>query len=404
VTPKKNYSIPFVLSTLGVAVIIAILMAIWVMHQRQIQELRHTVEDGQLAVEKMELVASMIETARARTRLTNKMTFIEDIFEKDEINMQLDRYAARFSVLRQQLLGLPVSSEEISILESQRNVIRPTLVQQRRAAELAMSDVPADVDQAKSILIEQVYPGQGKIIDHFMQLLNLQKQKINRAGAATNQQFESYRRLQSILFIMICVVVLVVAVVSVKRLGRTDVLEHEANHDELTGLLNRRDFERKANHILANISSSKHHAFGLIDLDHFKRVNDTAGHAAGDELLKLLSRRVKENFRKSDLLARIGGDEFAFLLVDVDAAKIDKIANNILGVVRSVELEWNGESHHVGASIGIVLLDDQGCVDYKTHFRHADCACYKAKKAGRNRVVIYSKDKQAAGIFEPAIP
>ena len=65
---------------------------------------------------------------------------------------------------------------------------------------------------------------------------------------------------------------------------------------------------------------------------------------------------------------------------------------------------WNGESHHVGASIGIVLLDDQGCVDYKTHFRHADCACYKAKKAGRNRVVIYSKDKQAAGIFEPAIP
>jgi diguanylate cyclase (GGDEF)-like protein len=365
--------------------------------------LRHTIEDGQLALEKMDLVASMIETARARTLLTNKMTFIEDIFEKDEINMQLDRLAARFAVLRQQLLKLPVSDEELNILESQRDVIRPTLIQQRLAAELAMSDVPADVNRAKTILIEQVYSGQGKIIDHFMHLLNLQKQKINRAGEATKQQFESYRRLQGFLFILVSTVILVIAFVSVKRLRLTDALEHEACHDELTGLLNRRDFERKVGHILNNCTSCKSYAFGLIDLDHFKQINDTAGHAAGDELLKLLSRQVRANFRRRDLLARIGGDEFAFFLVDVEAEKVEQIAHTILQVVRDVNFVWNGEAHRIGASIGVVALQGGGRRDYQSHFRAADSACYKAKSDGRNRVVIYREDTQVDGHFEPAI-
>jgi diguanylate cyclase (GGDEF)-like protein len=391
VTDKKNHSVSLIFSAVGVVAIIFILTAIWFVHQRHLNELRHTIQDGELAVEKMGLIVSMIETARARTRLTNKMTFIEDVFEKDEISMQLDRYASKFAVLRQQLVNLPLTPEERRILESQRNVIKPALQQQRLAAELAMSDLAEDIYRAKSILIDQVYPGQGKIIDHFMQLLDLQKQKINDASEAANQHFDDNQRLQTLLFILVSSVVVGIAFVAVKRLSRTDDLEHEASHDELTGLLNRRDFERKVTHVLENCTTGESHVFGLIDLDNFKKINDSAGHIAGDEFLKRFSQRVKENFRRGDLLARIGGDEFAFLLVDADTRNIDKITNSILNVVQDVVFEWNGEFHRVGASIGVVAVDGGDSMDYKTHYRHADHACYKAKANGKNRIVIYSE-------------
>jgi diguanylate cyclase (GGDEF)-like protein len=391
VADKRKCSAALVCSTLGVAAIILILTSIWFVHQGHLNDLRHTIKNGQLAAEKMELIASLIEIARARTRLTNKMTFLEDIFEKDEINLQLDRHASEFAVLRQQLLGLPNTRQELNILESQRNVIKPALYQQRLAAELAMSDDPEEVNQAKSVLIEQVYPNQGKIIDHFMRLLNLQKQKINMATLAANQQFENNRRLEILLFALISALVVIIAFISIKRLSRTDTLEHEASHDELTGLLNRREFERQVTQILETCSGCEGYAFGLVDLDNFKRVNDCSGHAAGDALLRKLSQHVKEKLRRRDLLARIGGDEFAFFLVDINARDIEKITNHILEAVESVVLEWDGNSHRAGASVGVVPVSAENPISYKTQYKCADNACYQAKANGKNNAVIWSE-------------
>ncbi len=395
---KRKCSAALLCSTLGVAAIILILTSIWIVHQGHLNDLRHTIKNGQLAAEKMGLIASLIEIARARTRLTNKMTFIEDIFEKDEINLQLDRHASRFAVLRQELLSLPNTEQELRILESQRNVIKPALYQQRLAAELAMSDNPEDINQAKSTLIQQVYPSQGKIIDHFMRLLNLQKQKINMATLAANQQFENNRRLEILLFALVSAVVLIIAFISIKRLNRTDTLEHEASHDELTGLLNRREFERQVTHILETCSSCQGYAFGLIDLDNFKRVNDCSGHAAGDALLRKLAQHVKGKLRRRDLLARIGGDEFVFFLVDMDTGNIERITNHILEAVESVVLEWGGKSHRAGASIGVVPVSAQDPINYKTQYKYADKACYQAKANGKHNAVIWSENNEGAEV------
>lgn len=383
---KKKYSRPFVASVIGVISIAAILTAIWLNHQHELNDLRHTIVEGQLAVDKMGLISSMIETARARTRLTNQMTYVDDVFEKDDINMQLDRYAATFAQLRKRFKSMELSDLEVAILGSQSHIIVPTLARQRQAAELAMSDSPADIERAKKILIREVYPGQGKIIDHFLQLLSLQKLKINTAARATNLQFESNRRIQNLLFLLVGVAVLVIATISLKRLRKADVFEHEANHDELTGLLNRRDFERRVTQVFNQCSSCGCLALGLIDLDNFKRVNDTAGHSAGDELLRQVAWRIKAKLRRRDLLARIGGDEFAFLLIDADAEAIERITNDILDIVAGTALEWDGNFHHISASIGVVALEADSVRDYKTQYRRADDACYRAKADGKNRI------------------
>lgn len=112
---------------------------------------------------------------------------------------------------------------------------------------------------------------------------------------------------------------------------------------------------------------------------------------------------MKDNFRRRDLLARIGGDEFAFFLVDADTQSIEKVANNILDVVQHVVFECNGEPHYIGASIGVVTVDGGGSTDYKTHYQHADKACYKAKENGKNCVEIRSDDIPATDEKELAV-
>lgn len=164
---------------------------------------------------------------------------------------------------------------------------------------------------------------------------------------------------------------------------------YQAAHDVLTGLLNRREFHRR---LAAAVRLAKKksicHALLYIDIDQFKVINDTSGHTAGDELLRLVSVLLQSRVRPSDALARIGGDEFGLLLENCPEETAERIANELRELVGSVEFGWQGRIFACSASIGLVGFGDDK-QDMENLLGDADSACHLAKEKGRNRVQVH---------------
>ena len=161
-------------------------------------------------------------------------------------------------------------------------------------------------------------------------------------------------------------------------------LRHQASTDGLTGLLNRAELVHGIEASLAQQPDG--HFLLYCDLDHFKEVNDTAGHAAGDRLLIEVGRIILSCVRSRDLTARFGGDEFCVFLRDCPAEGVGAIAEGIRNAVSEFRLEWGSELFSVGISIG--AAPSSAVREVKSLIRLADAGCYAAKNAGRNRVHI----------------
>ena len=182
----------------------------------------------------------------------------------------------------------------------------------------------------------------------------------------------------------------------------TDVVDAEgralflAEHDELTTLPNRAAFQAAVGRTLAHCAlEASQFAVIFVDVDRFKVVNDTLGHATGDHLLQALAMRMKQVVRGKDLVARMGGDEMCLLLHDVrDASHASEIAERILGALRMpVELR-TGLQHHVTVSAGVAIYPQDG-TDVATLLRHADIAMYRAKAAGRDGFALFGAHDSA---------
>ncbi len=508
---------------LGFGFIIILLSFFAYSSKTQMDESYDLIQGSARASDKMEIISLLVEAARGRTRLTMQMIYEEDAFIKDEINVELDILANKFSRARKQLIDLGLSEIEQEIISLQNDAILSTLSLQRQAAEMAMSDDPETVKEAQKILLEQVYTGQGIIIDYFIKLEAHQKSIIDQSRNDATEHYKNATKIQFTLFSTILVLAIFVmayvvrkttltekelflekekAEITLKSVGDAvittdneglvsylnpvaekltghithsvvgspvnkvfkafddknerwlgdciinylkngtynmpsndiilydlngnsiDILltiapiqdledhvlgtittfqdvtkekalakriEHQARHDALTGLLNRREFESKVEQSLKLYSEGTTHALCVIDLDRFKIVNDTAGHTAGDELLRQISQRMKDILRKTDFLARIGGDEFALFLSNIDVKQAEEITEKILVVVREYQFLWSGKAFKIGASIG--LVDAPAKVSsYENLYHAADAACYMAKHEGRDRVHVVTYD------------
>jgi diguanylate cyclase (GGDEF)-like protein len=174
-----------------------------------------------------------------------------------------------------------------------------------------------------------------------------------------------------------------------------DQVRHQALHDPLTGLPNRALILDRVDQMLARARRNHHAAAAMfIDLDGFKEINDTFGHAAGDELLRAVTARLKATLRPSDTVGRLGGDEFVVLIdgVSMDAGP-ELVAERLLEVLRQ---PFDIADHHAGrlsvtASIGIATGDRTSAGDL---LRDADVALYQAKAAGKNRFLIFEEQMQ----------
>jgi diguanylate cyclase (GGDEF)-like protein/PAS domain S-box-containing protein len=182
-------------------------------------------------------------------------------------------------------------------------------------------------------------------------------------------------------------------VTQARRIARQ--LSHQATHDALTGLVNRAEFEHRLERAIAGAETDRvDTALCFIDLDGFKRVNDTSGHLAGDHLLRQLSDLMRERMRSRDTLARLGGDEFGMLLEHCPLAEAARIAEEIRTAIGAHRFVFGEQTHTVGASIGIAPITGQEEVE--DFVRAADSACYLAKRRGGNRIQVYDRRQARA--------
>jgi diguanylate cyclase (GGDEF)-like protein/PAS domain S-box-containing protein len=181
----------------------------------------------------------------------------------------------------------------------------------------------------------------------------------------------------------------------------SDITEHKkeveqlhrmVNYDPLTNLPNRHLYMTLAEQMLAYSRRKGSKAIiGFLDLDGFKQVNDRHGHEMGDNVLKKAAFLLKEQLRESDIIARIGGDEFVLLLSDITLDDAETLLIRILGSLKE-PIEINGAMISIGVSIGVTLFPDD-CEDIDILLRHADAAMYRSKETGRNRITHYDFER-----------
>lgn len=177
---------------------------------------------------------------------------------------------------------------------------------------------------------------------------------------------------------------------------KDELILTQASYDQLTGLPNRNLFkDRLAQEIKKCHRSGLLLALFLLDLDHFKDINDTLGHDAGDKLLKEAASRIKSCVREIDTVARMGGDEFIVILPEIsNKVRIEMVAQNIIQELRRpFQFNQNQTAHHISTSIGIAVYPEDG-TDMESLMKHADQAMYAAKQQGRSRFCYFTPAMQ----------
>ncbi len=180
----------------------------------------------------------------------------------------------------------------------------------------------------------------------------------------------------------------------------SDITEHKkqeeqlhrmVNYDSLTNLPNRHLYMTLAEQMLAYTKrKGSKSIIAFLDLDGFKQVNDSFGHEVGDRILKKAAGRLEQQLRQSDIIARMGGDEFVILLNDINLDDADALLHRVLGSLKE-PIEINGITMNIGVSIGATLFPDD-CEDIDILIRHADAAMYLSKEGGRNRITYYDSE------------
>jgi diguanylate cyclase (GGDEF)-like protein/PAS domain S-box-containing protein len=178
----------------------------------------------------------------------------------------------------------------------------------------------------------------------------------------------------------------------IERKQAEEQLSYQACHDALTGLVNRREFERRTERLLATVKRDKsEHALCFMDLDQFKVVNDTCGHTAGDELLRRLGSLLQETVRHRDTLARLGGDEFGVLMEHCSLDDAHRVVTTLQKTIQDYQLAWEGRNFKVGVSMGLVPITS-ATTSLTELLKDADAACYMAKDEGRNHIHVHHAD------------
>jgi diguanylate cyclase (GGDEF)-like protein len=166
-------------------------------------------------------------------------------------------------------------------------------------------------------------------------------------------------------------------------------IQYHTTHDALTGLVNRSEFEARLRRLLQKAREERsEHALLYLDVDQFKLVNDSCGHAIGDQLLQEIAKLLAEAIRTRDTLARLGGDEFAMILEHCSAEQAQRVAQQICDAMSKFRFNHDDRSLRVSASIGLVPVDDRWTTPAAI-LQAADASCYAAKEGGRNRVHLW---------------
>ena len=328
----------------------------------------------------------MRDAIRLRSDSLKSMRLSNDMFDRDEEHQRFINHARKYRIAREKLVKLGMDETETALYEQLRQLTKASQPYNDSASVMLMSNAPAtEIDK----VMEQASTTQGPILEKLDELVKFEQENTKQALANSRKHYASTRQLLFILTgIALLFSTLVAHTVIVRISEKNRQLAYQATHDPLTGLINRREFEIRVERAIAHArAQAATHALLYLDLDQFKIVNDTCGHAAGDELLQQLAQILLSTVRHRDTLSRLGGDEFGMLLENCPLDKAVEIANNLLKSIEGYQFTWSESTFTLGISIGIVPID-RSTTDIASAMSAADSACYIAKESGRNQVQI----------------
>jgi len=184
------------------------------------------------------------------------------------------------------------------------------------------------------------------------------------------------------------------------KTARLDEAQRMAFSDALTGISNRRSFLQKSKHEFKTQQSQSPIGIIMLDIDYFKRVNDTYGHEAGDEVLKVVSENIGSVLRETDLFARYGGEEFIVMVQHLELPELTKLAERICEKIRNAHFSYAGQKIPITISAGVAMRSETGQTIEQV-IKHADVALYRAKANGRDRVETLEASNLADGGLHP---
>ena len=372
---------------LGLMVILALIFSLVFISLAQLQSINESMEKL-VKVTNIKTAAAndMRDAIRLRSESLKTMQLTSDIFDRDEEHLRFTSHAGKYRVAREKLTGLGMDKYEHEIIEELQQLIRIAQPINNDAASLLMSEAPA-AETDKTIKKAAEY--QQKILVVLEALVAFEKTNTEQALKATKDRYSGTRQLLLALTGVALLFSLLVARTVITRASKKNQqLAYHASHDSLTGLINRHEFESRVERAIEHTrAEASTHALLYMDLDQFKVVNDTCGHAAGDELLKKLAHLFHGTVRQRDTLGRLGGDEFGMLLEDCPLDRAVEIANELLAEIEAFQFTWGKNSFTLGISIGVVPID-HSTRDLASAMSAADSACYIAKESGRSQVKI----------------
>ena len=335
---------------------------------------------------KQNFTKAMVISARERTLIMFMLTKTDDPFERDELLMHFNQKGSEFVTALLALLNLPLNERERELIARQRQLIDFAQPLQEQAIDLISADLNKE---AEDLVIGKAIPAQNNTIAVLSQL-DAEAQRV--ALEASHNAHESNRVARFWMYLLSGIALLLGMLVAGVVMYYTNRVSRErerlATHDTLTGLPNRMLFGDRLDQSLVRAQRRKTLVGVMfIDLDNFKRINDTLGHASGDLLICEVARRLQAATRAEDIVARLGGDEF---VVIIDAARINPILQVVEKTLEVVSKPYRiaGREIFSSCSIGVSVYPNDG-TDAISLLKNADTAMYTAKGSGRNRFQLY---------------
>ncbi len=181
----------------------------------------------------------------------------------------------------------------------------------------------------------------------------------------------------------------------IKKLDKLEKnMRYIATYDPLTNTLTRKVFFEKTEYLLkASQRSSQEIVIMMIDIDFFKKINDTYGHIAGDFVLKKFGEMLNQNKRETDYVGRYGGEEFIVFLWGISSSAILNYTENLHKSLGNLQLQYDGNNIHITMSIGVSVVNRSNRLEIKEFIKQADMALYEAKQSGRNKTIVYDSKR-----------
>lgn len=379
VNPFFWQRLPVILATL--ALVAVLIRAAFVYRTRHIKRVNRTL------MEQVSERTKSIEEAKRNLQLTNERLTreIDERRKSDEARAEVEtRFRKAFENAP---IGMGLLDDEGRLFDANPALEQMLWPSAERPGHCLFSEtIGASHEQHFRELFEDLVGGKIDHIDERFDCVDTSDRTLHTALNISTVQGDDGRFMYAVIQVQD----------HTEALQLTNRLERQARYDELTGLFNRRAFEQELARAWEVSRESGEHSFLLyMDLDQFKVVNDTSGHAAGDELLQQLAEILRANVRGNDTIGRMGGDEFAIILWKCPLHVAARIAETIRAAVEDFRFQWDVETYKVGVSVGGVTLD-AGLGDISEIQQLADSACFTAKEDGRNRVHIVDGEKDSA--------